>query len=154
MTGRLQAFTTDEFEQRLTKVQENMQREGIDLLMLHAPENIYYLSGYQTSGYFAYQTLIVTPSGAPTLLVRYLERGGVVSGVLIVFILSFNEFTLSYFLYTVDAFPLSIWLFQQGNTMINPTIFAVSTAMIVINVAIIILVDRIGAKANSSPFVS
>jgi Xaa-Pro dipeptidase len=77
MTGRLQAFATDEFKQRLTKVQENMQHEGIDLLMLHAPENIYYLSGYQTSGYFAYQTLIVTPSSAPTLLVRYLERGNI-----------------------------------------------------------------------------
>lgn len=102
----------------------------------------------------AAQTLGASPLKAFSEVILPLVRGGVVSGSLIVFVLSFNEFTLSYFLYTVDAFPLSIWLFQQGNTMINPTIFAVSTAMIVINVAIIILVDRIGAKANSSPFVS
>lgn len=97
--------------------------------------------------------------GAPPLvmfraIVFPLVKRGVVSGLLIVFALSFNEFTLSYFLYTVDAFPLSIWLFQQGNTMIDPTIFAVSTLMILINLAIILLVDRIGDKSSSSPFAS
>jgi putative spermidine/putrescine transport system permease protein len=86
-------------------------------------------------------------------IVLPLVKRGVVSGLLIVFALSFNEFTLSYFLYTVDAFPLSIWLFQQGNTMIDPTIFAVSTVMIFINLIIILLVDRIGEK-SSSPLVN
>lgn len=95
--------------------------------------------------------------GAPPLamfreIVLPLIRRGVVSGLLIVFALSFNEFTLSYFLYTVDAFPLSIWLFQQGNTMIDPTIFAVSTLMVLINLAIILLVDRIGDKSSSASF--
>ena len=71
-----------------------------------------------------------------------LIRGGVASGVLLVFILSFNEFTLSYFLYTIDVFPLSIWLFQQSNTSFSPAIFAVSSLMVVLNIAVILIVDR------------
>ncbi len=78
MTGRIQAFPTEEFQSRLRKTQHEMRRRGIDVLLVHAPENIYYLTGYQTSGYFAYQTLVVTESAAePTILVRYLERGNV-----------------------------------------------------------------------------
>ena len=54
-----------------------MAARGIDLLLLHAPENIYYLTGHQTSGYFAYQVVALARSGEPRLLLRYLERGNV-----------------------------------------------------------------------------
>lgn len=78
MPGRIQAFSTEEFQSRLRKTQDEMRSRGIDVLLLHAPENIYYLTGYQTSGYFAYQTLVVTESAKePTILVRYIERGNV-----------------------------------------------------------------------------
>jgi putative spermidine/putrescine transport system permease protein len=78
-------------------------------------------------------------------IVLPLARGGIVSGALLVFILSFNEFTLSYFLYTVDVFPLSIWLFQQANTSFSPTVFAVSSLIVVLNIAAILIVDGIAA---------
>jgi putative spermidine/putrescine transport system permease protein len=74
-------------------------------------------------------------------IVLSLTRGGIASGTLLVFILSFNEFTLSYFLYTVDVFPLSIWLFQQSNTSFSPAVFAVSALIIFLNVLIILVVD-------------
>jgi Xaa-Pro dipeptidase len=77
MPGRWQAFPTSEFEARLETVQASMLKRQIDLLLLHSPENIYYLSGYQTSGYFAYQMLAVPTRGMPVLLVRYLERGNI-----------------------------------------------------------------------------
>jgi putative spermidine/putrescine transport system permease protein len=76
-----------------------------------------------------------------------LMRSGVVSGLLLVFIISYNEFTLSYFLYTVDVFPLPIWLFQQSNTSFSPAVFAVSSLIILVNVIVVLLVDRmIGAR--------
>lgn len=77
MTGNRQAFSTEEFMGRVQRVQAEMARRGIDVLLLHAPENIYYLTGHQTSGYFAYQVLLVPPRGDPRLLLRYLERGNV-----------------------------------------------------------------------------
>ena len=79
-----------------------------------------------------------------------LARGGIVSGALLVFILSFNEFTLSYFLYTVDVFPLSIWLFQQANTSFSPTVFAVSSLVVVLNIAAIVVVDGMSAGPTKS----
>ncbi|MBZ0261899.1 MAG: Xaa-Pro peptidase family protein [Hyphomicrobiales bacterium] len=77
MPGRRQAFPTAEFEQRVRNIQEAMAKRSIDLLLLHAPENIYYACGFQTSGYFAYQVLCVPASGAPRMLVRYLEQGNI-----------------------------------------------------------------------------
>jgi putative spermidine/putrescine transport system permease protein len=74
-------------------------------------------------------------------IVLPLARHGIVSGALLVFIISFNEFTLSYFLYTIDIFPLSIWLFQQSNTSFSPAIFAISTLTILITIGVILAVD-------------
>ena len=79
-------------------------------------------------------------------IVLPLAREGIVSGALLVFIISFNEFTLSYFLYTIDVFPLSIWLFQQSNTSFSPAVFAVSTLTIVITVAVILAVDLLAGR--------
>ncbi|WP_245525833.1 MULTISPECIES: ABC transporter permease [unclassified Mesorhizobium] len=98
----------------------------------------------------AANTLGASPLRAFGEVVLPLIRNGVVSGILLVFVLSFNEFTLSYFLYTVDAFPLSIWLFQKANTTIDPTIFAVSTVVILINVLVILVVDRIAGENTSN----
>ena len=77
MTGNRQAFSTDEFRARVSRVHKEMERGGIDLLVIHSPENIYYLTGYQTSGYFAYQAALVAQGRDPELLVRFLERGNV-----------------------------------------------------------------------------
>ena len=77
MKGNLQAFSTDEFRDRVRRVQERMGECGVDILLIHSPENIYYLTGHQTSGYFAYQVVILTQEGDPQLLLRYLERGNV-----------------------------------------------------------------------------
>ena len=77
MTGNRQAFSTDEFRARMRRVHKEMERAGIDLLLIHSPENIYYLTGYQTSGYFAYQVAALARDRDPELLVRFLERGNV-----------------------------------------------------------------------------
>ena len=77
MTGNRQAFSTEEFRARVSRVHAAMEKQGIDLLLIHAPENIYYLTGYQTSGYFAYQVALVARGRDPELLVRFLERGNV-----------------------------------------------------------------------------
>ncbi len=77
MTGNRQAFSTAEFKTRAGRVQDCMVRDGIDLLFIHSPENIYYLTGHQTSGYFAYQVVLLAQEGDPRILLRYLERGNI-----------------------------------------------------------------------------
>jgi Xaa-Pro dipeptidase len=68
------AFTDGEFHRRLTATQDAMRARGIDVLLVHTPENICYLTGYETSGYFEYQTLAVPAEGVPELLIRNVER--------------------------------------------------------------------------------
>src|SRR3972149_163144 len=68
-------FSPDEYRSRIRATQECMKDQGLDLMLLHSPENIYYLTGYETSGYFAYQVLAMPAAGVPLLLVRLMERG-------------------------------------------------------------------------------
>lgn len=91
----------------------------------------------------AARTLGASPFRAFCEVILPLIRGGIASGMLLVFILSFNEFTLSYFLYTIDVFPLPIWLFQLGNTSFSPAIFAASALIVFLNIGVILLVDTL-----------
>lgn len=45
------AFSRREYAQRLTRVREVMQRDGIDVLFLQSPESMCYLSGYESAWY-------------------------------------------------------------------------------------------------------
>ena len=47
------AFSEAEFEQRLQHIRERMERDGIDVLWLMAPESLYYVSGYKCIWYQA-----------------------------------------------------------------------------------------------------
>ncbi|MES0056640.1 MULTISPECIES: Xaa-Pro peptidase family protein [unclassified Mesorhizobium] len=69
-----QPFSTDEFRSRIHRVQKLIQEKNLAGLLVFSPANIYYLTGYQTSGFFAYQVLLLPAHGDPLLLVRELER--------------------------------------------------------------------------------
>jgi putative spermidine/putrescine transport system permease protein len=98
----------------------------------------------------AAKTLGASPVRTFFEIVLPLASGGIASGAILVFILSFNEFTLSFFLYTVDVFPLSIWLFQQANTSFSPAVFAVSSLIVVVNVAAVLIVDAVIGNRGSA----
>ncbi|MBI2964642.1 MAG: aminopeptidase P family protein [Chloroflexi bacterium] len=61
-------FSLDEYRQRLDGVRARMAERGVDVLLLHTPENIYYLSGYQTPGYYWYMALVVPTDREPVLI--------------------------------------------------------------------------------------
>ncbi len=68
------AFTVPEFKRRLVSVREQMKTRELDVLLVTTPENIYYLSGYQTPGYYCAQCLIVPLDGEPIHLTRGTEE--------------------------------------------------------------------------------
>jgi Xaa-Pro dipeptidase len=68
------AFSQEEYRGRVGRAREIMQSQDLELLLVHTPENIYYLSGYQTPGYYAYQCLFLPLIGEPSLLTRWLEQ--------------------------------------------------------------------------------
>ena len=68
------AFPTAEYRDRLARVRRTMAERGLAGLILHSPENICYLSGFHTPGYYWLQFLVVPIEGDPVLVVRSLER--------------------------------------------------------------------------------
>ena len=66
-------FTVEEFRSRLARAQAELARRGLDGLIVSTPENVYYLTGFQTTGYYAYQALLLPGSGDPFMLTRKLE---------------------------------------------------------------------------------
>ena len=76
-TPKYQFFTLDEYRDRLDALRRGMESRGIDALLVNSPENLYYLSGYQTPGYYWYQTMIVPLDREPTLVTRLNEASNV-----------------------------------------------------------------------------
>src|SRR3990170_2830155 len=51
-----------------------MRDRGIAALCLVGPENIYYLTGLDHQGHFAFTMLVVPPDGPLTIVARAMER--------------------------------------------------------------------------------
>jgi Xaa-Pro dipeptidase len=66
-------FVLSEYQQRLGQVRRNLAARNIDACLISVPENIYYLTGFTSTGYYMYQTLILPAEGEPTF-VTYLEE--------------------------------------------------------------------------------
>ena len=62
-------FTADEFDDRMARTRAEMERRGLDALLLFAPESQYWLTGYDTFGFCFFQCLVVS-AGEPVLLTR------------------------------------------------------------------------------------
>ena len=72
-----QYFSLEEYRQRLDALRGRMARMGLDAVLVHSPENLYYLSGYQTPGYYWYQALVVPLEKEPVFITRLLEESNV-----------------------------------------------------------------------------
>jgi Xaa-Pro dipeptidase len=77
--GKRLMFSVEEFRTRLEKTRAHLSERGLAGMLVHTPENMYYLSGYHTPGYYAYQTMLVPadPGKPPVLVVRRLEESNV-----------------------------------------------------------------------------
>jgi Xaa-Pro dipeptidase len=76
LRGRDAVFPEAEFAGRLRRLRATLGPCGAEALVLTGPENIFWATGRQTAGYFAFQALVVPEEGAPVLLVRELEATG------------------------------------------------------------------------------
>ena len=70
-------FTTEEYKNRLKKVQSEMQKKGIELLISQDTANINYLTGYDAwSFYYSQCVLVHVNSDEPLCFVRAQDAGG------------------------------------------------------------------------------
>lgn len=66
-------FSLEEYQERVAKVRREMSAQGIDTLLVHTFQNIFYLTGHQTFGLTNYHCLVVPLQGELFLVVRKLE---------------------------------------------------------------------------------
>lgn len=67
------AFPAAEYERRLRRARAGLARRGLDAALFTGPENIFYLTGQQTPGYYTFQCLLLPAEGEPVFLLRQLE---------------------------------------------------------------------------------
>jgi Xaa-Pro dipeptidase len=85
------ALPREEYGQHLKKTQAAIGKRGLDLLLLTGPENIFYVAGQQTPGYYTFQTLCVPADGAPFLVLRELEAANARANTYIEDILTYGD---------------------------------------------------------------
>jgi Xaa-Pro dipeptidase len=71
--GQDSAFTAAEYATRLASTRAGLAARGFDCAVFTGPENIFYLTGQQTPGYYTFQCLILPVAGEPLFLLRQLE---------------------------------------------------------------------------------
>lgn len=72
--GSEAVFPKAEFERRMAAAREAAAARGIDVLVVTGPENIFYLTGQQTPGYYTFQAFLLPVESEPLFLLRQLER--------------------------------------------------------------------------------
>ncbi len=67
------AFGIQEYQGRLTALEQEIEERGLDGLIIHIPENVVYISGFHTPGYYYPQLIVVKPGEKPLIVLRALE---------------------------------------------------------------------------------
>ena len=67
-------FTDDELTRRVAVARMEMATRGLDLILLSAPEQVFYLTGLDHWGYFAPHVLMVPADGDLVLVTRAMEH--------------------------------------------------------------------------------
>lgn len=68
---------------------------------------------------------------------------GVISGALLLFVLTFNEYVVSSFLVDVRSMTLPVEVFNQGRGVTTPLMAAISVLYLAISIVAIVTVDRL-----------
>jgi len=70
-------FPFEEYEARIAGLRERMKARLLDAVVITDPENLMYLTDYQTTGYSFFQALVVPLDGEPFMITRELEATNV-----------------------------------------------------------------------------
>ncbi|CAB3685291.1 hypothetical protein LMG22037_02687 [Paraburkholderia phenoliruptrix] len=84
-----------------------------------------------------------SPSRALVDVILPLMRPGILAGMLFAFIVSFNEFTVTFFLYSIDTMTLPVWLYSRTVSSLDPTVFCFAVFIVAIDFALIWLLEKL-----------
>ena len=84
-----------------------------------------------------------SPTRALIDVILPLMRPGILAGMLFAFIVSFNEFTVTFFLYGIDTMTLPVWLYSRTVSSLDPTVFCFAVFIVAIDFALIWLLEKL-----------
>lgn len=70
-------FPLEEYERRVSALRAEMAGRGLDAVVLAMPHDLFYLTGYQTPGYYWFQVLVVPLDREPFMVTRLLEASNI-----------------------------------------------------------------------------
>ena len=71
-------FPAEEYERRLYELRQRMEQRLLDAVVITDPENLMYLTDYQTTGYSFFQALVVPLEDEPFMITRAMEESNVI----------------------------------------------------------------------------
>lgn len=71
-------FPHEEYVRRITELREEMVSRHLDAVIITDPENLMYLTDYQTTGYSFFQALVVPVESEPFMITRKMEESNVI----------------------------------------------------------------------------
>ena len=70
-------FPQNEFNRRIGGLRTSMEEREMDVVILAMPHDLFYLTGYQTPGYYWFQVLVVPLEKEPFMVTRLLESSNI-----------------------------------------------------------------------------
>ncbi len=86
-------FPIEEFQTRIANLRASMQEKGMDTVILAMPQDLFYLTGYQTPGYYWFQCLVVPLEKEPFMVTRLLESSNIAARTWIKISRPYADFT-------------------------------------------------------------
>ena len=71
-------FAPAEYERRIAELRQRMAQQELDVAVISAPDNLMYLTDYQTTGYSFFQALVVPLDAEPVMITRKLEESNAI----------------------------------------------------------------------------
>lgn len=78
-----------------------------------------------------------------------LMKPGILAGMIFALIISFNEFTITFFMYTIDVSTLPIWMYSRTVSSLDPSTLALSVLIVLVDIGLIVAIDKIIAGRSS-----
>ncbi|MCU4676425.1 ectoine hydrolase [Catenovulum sp. 2E275] len=72
-------FAFEEYEKRISDLRTRIAQRNLDAVVISDPENIMYLTDYQTTGYSFFQALVVPLEDEPFMITRAMEESNVIA---------------------------------------------------------------------------
>jgi Xaa-Pro dipeptidase len=72
-------FPFEEYERRLSELRVRIAQRHLDAVVITDPENIMYMTDYQTTGYSFFQALVVPLEQEPFMITRAMEESNIIA---------------------------------------------------------------------------